>query len=483
MATAAGPQATRFLTQGSTRYFGPLQPNHKAQTRAMHDRWNEGTGEDDHGLQSEYGERSRTARAPMHLGMPRRMPLTQTPLPLPCVCGSYALALDPAGTWLDLAFAGASGGRGSGGGKEQTRTFRETIAELLMEHMRRAHAGRGAQKAYRTELEGLSLADLKVRAKRAKIAVDILAEAQAAETPRESMYMSLASKGGTYRFKSGHNAGMMVRGFGNKGRQGYQRDRKKGKEWGEQPSASSGFEALAKARKGPTVAPGQYRFGDKGQWVITLERSGQIVLTYYAEHKLGDAPVEEYYWADPSQEFSTSNGARRQAGQLILRPDGGFLESSTTPAHGSVQKLSHGMVAMGGSDLTRWDSAAERKEKFANHQHFGGKTPYYQQETLDRALVDPDAPGLKLLHSTGHGAELDSRQAKVSTKDCRLNPKSQNAPWALHEEVDSLALAQAWSASTGIAAPAREDNYRVKSSDLAPSTQKQGIPGAAPNWW
>ena len=37
--------------------------------------------------------------------------------------------------------------------------------------------------------------------------------------------------------------------------------------------------------------------------------------------------------------------------------------------------------------------------------------------------------------------------------------------------------------STGIAAPAREDNYRVKSSDLAPSTQKQGIPGAAPNWW
>ena len=120
-----------------------------------------------------------------------------------------------------------------------------------------------------------------------------------------------------------------------------------------------------------------------------------------------------------------------------------------------------------GSDLTRWDSAAERKEKFANqHQHFGGKAPYYTQQTLDRGLVDPNAPGMKLLHATGHGVDLDSRQAKVSSKDCHLHPKSQNAPWALHEEVDPLALAQAWSASTGIAAPARETNYRIKADDL-----------------
>ena len=85
--------------------------------------------------------------------------------------------------------------------------------------------------------------------------------------------------------------------------------------------------------------------------------------------------VEEYYWADPSQEFATSNGARRQAGQLVLRPDGGFHESSGEPAHAvtplcnlalrfirsiltdrlcsqSVQKLAHGMVAMGGSSCS-----------------------------------------------------------------------------------------------------------------------------------
>ena len=478
MATVAGTQATRHVAQGSTRYFGPLQPSHKAQTRPLHDRWNEGTGEDDHGLQSEYGERSRTARAPMRLGIPQRMPLTQTPLPLPCVCGSYALALDSSGTWLDFAFSGPP--RGS---EKSGRPFRDTIIELLMEHMRGAHAhtGRGVRKAYRAELDGLALEDLKVRARRSNIPVDALAEGQAAEAPRKSMCMSLAAKSGTYRFTAGHNSGMMVRGFGNKGRQGDQRDRTKGQGWGEQRSASSGFEALARARKGPTVASGQYRFGEKGQWVVTLERSGQLVVTYYAEHKLGDGPSKEYYWTDPSQEFSTSNGARRQAGQLVLRPDGGFHESSAAPAHGSVQKLAHGTVAMGGSDLTRWDSAAERKEKFANHQHFGGKAPYYKQETLDRALVDPKAPGLTLLHTTGHAAQLDSRQARVSSKDCHLNPKSQQAPWALHEDVDRLALAQAWSASTGIVAPARKDNYRVQ-SDLMPATQKEHIPGAAPNW-
>ena len=478
MATVAGAQATRYVPQGSTRYFGPLQPNHKAQTRPLHDRWNEGTGEDDHGLQSEYGERSRTARAPMHLGIPQRMPLTQAPLPVPCVCGSYALALDSSGTWLDIAFAGPPGSSEKG-----SQSFRGTITELLMEHMRGAHAhtGRGARKEYRAELDGLSLEDLKVRASRAKIDVGTLAEDQLAEAPRKSMCMSLAAKGGTYRFSAGHNGGLMVRSFGNKGRQGYQRDRKKGKEWGEQSSASSGFEAMARARKGPTVAPGQYRFGEKGQWVVTLERSGQVVVTYFAEHTLGTGPSDEYYWADPSQEFSTSNGSRRQAGQLVLRPDGGLHESSAAPAHESVQKLTHGTVAMGGSDLTRWDSAADRKKKYANHQHFGGKAPYYKQETLDRALMDPKAPGLKLLHSTGRGVELDSRQAKVSAKDCRLNPKTQRAPWALHEDVDRLALAQAWSASTAITAPAREHNYRVK-SDLVPSTQKEQIPGAAPNW-
>eukprot|EP01043_Picozoa_sp_COSAG02_P043530 COSAG02_NODE_3800_length_6212_cov_1.933421_1_plen_438_part_10 len=438
MATVAGPQATRYTSQGSTRYFGPLQPNHKAQTRPLHDRWNEGTGEDDHGLQSEYGERSRTARAPMRLGVPQRMPLTQAKLPLPCVCGNYALALDPSGTWLDFAFAGPPSGSGRSG-----QPMRDTIIELLMEHMRgaHAHAGRGARKEYRAELESLSLQELKVRARRAKLAVAALEQDQAAESPRKTMCMSLAFKSGTYRCTAGHNSGMMVRGFGNKGRQGYQRDRKKGQGWGEQRSASSGFEALARARQGPKVAPGQYRFGENGQWVVALERSGQVVVTYYAEHKLGDGPSEEYYWTDPSQEFSTSNGARRQAGQLVLRPDGGFHEGSAVPAHGSVQKLARGTVAMGGSDLTRWDSAAERKEKFANHQHFGGKAPYYTQETLDRALVDPKAPGLKLLHSTGHGSQLDSRQAKVSSKDCHLHPKSQLAPWALHEEVDRLALA------------------------------------------
>lgn len=488
--TTAGPQATRFLTQGSTRYFGPMQPNHKA-VRAGHDRWTEGTGEDDAGLQTEYGERSRSARAPMHLGMPRRIPLTDSPLPLPCVCGSYALALDPTGVWLDFAFAGrpregASDDDASSGG----RSFREIVTELLMEHMRKAHAGRGTQNAYRAELEGLTLAALKVRAKRSKIAVDILAEAQAEATPRESMYCSLAAQSGTYRVKTGHNAGLLVKGFGNKGRQGYQRDRKKGKEWGEQASASSGFEALARARKGPKLTPGQYRFGEEGQWVVTLERSGQVVLTYFAKHKQGEGPVEEYYWADPSQEFATSNGARRQAGQLVLRPDGGFHESSGEPCHASVQKLAHGMVAMGGSDLTRWDSAAERKEKFANHQHFGGKAPYYTQQTLDRGLVDPNAPGLKLLQGVagqrpaiGKGVDLDSRQAQVSSMGCHLHSRSRKSPWALHEEVDPLALAQAWSASTGIAPPAREDNYRVKADDLAPSTTKQNIPGAAPNWW
>ena len=244
MATTAGPQGTRFLAQGSTRYFGPMQPNHKASTRGLHDRWTEGTGEDDAGLQSEHGERSRTARAPMHLGMPRRMPLTESPLPLPCVCGSYALALDPSGVWLDFAFAGRPR-EGASDASSGGRSFREIITELLMEHMRSANAGRGTQKAYRAELEGLSLPALKIRAKRAKIAVDILAEAQAEATPRESMYCSLAAKSGTYRVKTGHNAGLLVKGFGNKGRQGYQRDRKKGKEWGEQASASSGFEALA----------------------------------------------------------------------------------------------------------------------------------------------------------------------------------------------------------------------------------------------
>ena len=82
MATVAGPTATTYNPQGSTRYFGPLQPNHKSQSR-LHDRWTEGTGEDDAGLQTEYGERSRNARAPMHVGMPRRMPLTVTALPTP----------------------------------------------------------------------------------------------------------------------------------------------------------------------------------------------------------------------------------------------------------------------------------------------------------------------------------------------------------------------------------------------------------------
>lgn len=479
MATVAGTQATRYVPQGSTRYFGPTQPNHKAQTRPLHDRWNVGTGEDDHGLQSEYGEHSRTARAPMHLGIPRRMPLTRTKLPLPCVCGSYALAVDSSGTWLDFAFSGPPRSSEKSGQK-----FRDIIIELLMEHMRGAHANapRGARTEYRAELEKLTLADLKVRARRAKIDFDTLAAEQAVETPRKSMCMSLAAKSGTYRFTAGHNSGMMVRGFGNSSKQGYQRDRKKGKEWGEQPSASSGFQAQARAREGPRIAPGQYRFGANDQWVVTLESSGQIVLTYYAEHKFGEGPSEEYYWADPSQEFSTSNGAKRQAGQLVLRPDGGFHESSAGPAHGSVQKLTHGTVAMGGSDLTRWDSVADRKEKFANHQHFGGKAPYYKQETLDRALVDPNAPGLRLLHSTGRGPVLDSRQAKVSSKDCHLHPKSKRAPWALHEEVDRRALAQAWSASTGIAPPARKDNYRVK-SDLAPSGRKEKIPGAAPNWW
>ena len=63
MATVAGPTATTYNPQGSTRYFGPLQPNHKSQSGRLHDRWTEGTGEDDAGLQTEYGERSRNARA------------------------------------------------------------------------------------------------------------------------------------------------------------------------------------------------------------------------------------------------------------------------------------------------------------------------------------------------------------------------------------------------------------------------------------
>ena len=480
MATVAGPTATTYNPQGSTRYFGPLQPNHKSQSGRLHDRWTEGTGEDDGGLQTEYGERSRNARAPMHVGMPRRMPLTVTALPTPCVCGNYALALDAGGTWLDFAFAGggSSGGGGSGA------SIRDTITELLMEHNRRAQPG--TQRAVRAELEALALPELKQRARLAGMAVEVLAEAQMAAAPSEPMYMSLATRSGTYRFKAGHNAGMMVCEFGKKGKTGYQRER--GHTFAALAAVASRARAgdkEARAQAGAELEPGQYRFGEKGQWVVTLEPSGQVAITFFAAHRLGGGPIEEYYWADPTHEFAGTNGAQRQAGRLILRPDGGFHESSAEPAHASVQQLAHGRVAMGGDDLTRYDDAAARKAKYKNHQHFGGKAPFHVQEALDRSLVDPDAPGGKLLHSSAHGATLDSRQARVSSKDCKLHNQETQAPWALHEEVDPHALSQAWAAADGIVPPARNeaDHSRLKATDLAPSTKKQNLPGAAPNWW
>jgi hypothetical protein len=444
---------------------------------AVHDRWN-----DDHALQSDYSAGiSGAAAAPTQAGISRRPPAAHKPLPVPCVCGSYAVALDATGSWLDMALAGPPLGRAAGP--------RDLMIEQLCERARSRRAyhqgsayGERKVSELRAELEQMGARALRARAEAAGIDVDSLPEA--AEETQRPMYMSIAVGSGTYRYNSGHNAGMLVCGFGPAGRTGYQRDR------------GHVFRHIARARDGPVLPPGQYSAGNDGQWVITVKMSGQVTITFFHKHRLDGSARADAFWADPSQSFLGTRGGMRQAGQLILRPDGGFHEATGDPAHGaSVQTLAHGRVALTGADLTRFDTAQERRARFRNHQHHGGAPPYHQQSTLDPSLLDTTAPGTRLLHVSHRGdgaAALDSKLATVAVKSTSVSQTGSASlpPWARDDEVDSNALAHAWGVSTLPAtavAAARQGgggdrHRRIKAADLLPCRGRDGIPGAAPLW-
>ena len=313
----------------------------------------------------------------------------------------------------------------------------------------------------------MPLKELRKRACAAGIHEEAFPE-DCAETA-EKMYLSIGVRGGLYRFKSGHNGGLLIGEFGLNGRTAYQRDR------------GHSFAALAQAREGEVLKPGRYRAGENDQWQLTLGPSGQITITFFAAHKFKDGqPRADHHWADPEQNFLSTNGSVRQAGQLLLRPDGGFH----SPQGNSVQSLTHGVVASTGQDLTRYDSAEQRKIRFKGHQHHGGVTPYFTQGSLDRSLVDPGAPGTRLLHTPHEGARmLDSALGKVRVKKTAAE-KYQPPPWALHDDVCDASLAQAWATATGGDYSAeRKNRNRVEGKGLLPArSAREQIPGAFPLW-
>ena len=160
------------------------------------------------------------------------------------------------------------------------------------------------------------------------------------------MHLSIAVEGGRFRYGSGHNGGLTVGELGNPhGTTGYKRDR------------GHTFAALAgRASELPQVPPGRYRFGTSQQWLVKVERSDQIGLTFYkvraapapapapagggAAAPGGSGVAADWYWADRAGDYTTSfptDGSDpstgrprppvRQAGQMTLRPDGGLLTS------------------------------------------------------------------------------------------------------------------------------------------------------------
>ena len=440
--------------------------------KSFHARWNDAAAS---GLRSDYQSSiSGEAEAPRDVaGVPRRTPRPHRRLPAPCLCGNYAVGLDESGDWLNVVFAAPPA-------VAKPVSIRDTTVELLMERGRSRQSfaeRRNASdlRALREELLQLSAAALRNRARTAGIDVGSLESIDSAEEPLEKMAMSLGSKGGMYRYTSGHNGGLLIGEFGKNGRTAYQRDR------------GHAFAALVAARAGLVLQPGDYCWGHDKQWTLTLGTSGQVTITYFQKHSFAvGQPREDLYWADPSHSFLGTNGGSRQAGQLQLSASGGFHAASGNPAHGAVQQLAHGTVALTGQDLGRGESTAERKSRFKNHQHHGGTPPYYRQESLDKSLLDLAAPGTNLLHtpSASH-AGLDSRLAKVMVKKTESVPGAARPPWALADDVEKQALEQAWAVSTGIERPPqrRRPGYRVShSSDLGVAPAKDSIPGASPLW-
>lgn len=172
-----------------------------------------------------------------------------------------------------------------------------------------------------------------------------------------------------------------------------------------------------------------------------------------------------------------------------------------------------GVAAMGGDDLRRFDKMEDRIVKFKNHQHLGGKKPYYNEECQDASLLDKEAPGRQLLHIFGRNVNgYDSTLARERAKDCtshrtlektqrKMKQQSSAArtpslreaavtpPWALPEaEPDHLTqLSQAWQAQTGLVSlsSSRRPGYaaaRIAGQGIGPAIVQANIPGGAPRW-
>jgi hypothetical protein len=132
--------------------------------------------------------------------------------------------------------------------------------------------------------------------------------------------------------------------------------------------------------------------------VVRVEQSDQIALTFFKPQgkqlEAAGSLAEDWYWADHSHTLQTSFATDgvdasvgrlrpplRQAGQLVLRPDGGFFEPGGNSRNG-VQQLTHGTVALGGGDLVSFDKLEERLAKCSVHQHLGGAKPYHHETTV-----------------------------------------------------------------------------------------------------
>ena len=255
-----------------------------------------------------------------------------------------------------------------------------------------------------------------------------------------AVYLSLSRYSGEYKCMDRNQAGWNITAFNRP----HQSDRYSRSSAGEIRS----YDELSEGRRGPKLKWGSYRWGEYGQWVISIDKFNQVAVTYYEEQ-----PVP--HWEVRKGVSQKSN--RRQAGQLYLVAHGGFRIVGR-PDKTAVGIMAHGQIYLG---------LDEAKQKGTNRKLVRTQKDLSQQEEPpweringakplgDVKPAETAPPKLIYCHGKSAALTLDSTMARVKTLAKKGGSRVQavTAPWhggawgedtAMPQEYGDQQLTDAW---------------------------------------